>query len=131
MWCAMPRRVMLVDDEAVLRHLLAHMLDKMGIAHDALEDGRDVAGALTPHHDLLLLDIAMKHSDGVEARALRRSLLRGGAVPHAYIVYKCLYFAHRQHAYRAPHPLSVDLCVRVYRYARLCGRAASRFRLLR
>jgi hypothetical protein len=64
-----PRRVLLVDDEAVLRRLVGRMLDRLGVAYEALEDGAEVAGALTPEHDLILLDIVMKHSDGVQVRA--------------------------------------------------------------
>ncbi len=65
------RRVLLVDDESVLRRLLSRMLERLGVAHTALEDGREVEGALTREHpDLILLDIVMKHSDGVQVRAL-------------------------------------------------------------
>ena len=65
------RRVLFVDDEAVLRRLVARMLERLGVPYDALEDGSEVAGALRPEHDLILLDIVMKHSDGVQVRALR------------------------------------------------------------
>ena len=63
------RRALIVDDEAVLRHLVGRMFQRLGIAHDALDDGSEVAGALTPEHDLILLDIVMKHSDGVQVCA--------------------------------------------------------------
>ena len=38
---------------------------------DALEDGCEVAAALKPSHELLLLDIVMRQSDGVEVRVPR------------------------------------------------------------
>ncbi len=66
------RRVLFVDDEAVLRRLVARMLERLGVPYDALEDGSEVTGALRPEHDLILLDIVMKHSDGAQVRALSR-----------------------------------------------------------
>ena len=70
------RHVMLVDDEVTLRRLGARMLDAQGVECDALEDGCEVAGALKPEHELLLLDIVMRQSDGVEVRACASVLVR-------------------------------------------------------
>ncbi len=69
------RHVMLVDDEVTLRRLGARMLQAQMVECDALEDGCEVAAALKPSHELLLLDIVMRQSDGVEVhvpRAARR-----------------------------------------------------------
>ena len=63
------RRVLLVDDEATLRRLGTRMLQAQNVVCEVLEDGCDVAAMLTPAHELLLLDIEMRQSDGVEARA--------------------------------------------------------------
>jgi hypothetical protein len=63
--------VMLVDDEVTLRRLGTRMLAGQNVACDALADGSEVAGALTPAHELLLLDIVMRQSDGVQVRARR------------------------------------------------------------
>lgn len=63
-----PRRAMLVDDESTLRRLGARMLARVGVPTDTFEDGAEVAAALTPAHELLLLDIVMRHSDGAEVR---------------------------------------------------------------
>jgi hypothetical protein len=65
------RRILYADDEAVLRRLVARMLERLGVPYDALEDGSEVAGALRPEHDLILLDIVMKHSDGAQVRVAR------------------------------------------------------------
>jgi CheY-like chemotaxis protein len=93
------RRVLLADDEAVLRRLLARMLERLGVAYDALEDGAEVAGALTPEHDLILLDIVMKHSDGVQVRAAAGAALRAAAVQQQLLQLAC------QCHTRAGHPI--------------------------
>ena len=63
------KRVMLVDDEITLRRLGSRMLAAQGVECDVLEDGSGVAGSITSAHELLLLDIVMRQSDGVEVRA--------------------------------------------------------------
>ena len=65
-----PTRAMLVDDEGILRRLGTRTLERAGVPADVHEDGSEVAAALTPAHELLLLDIVMRHSDGAVVRAL-------------------------------------------------------------
>ena len=69
-----PCRAMLVDDESTLRRLGARMLERAGVPTDVFADGTEIAEALTPQHELLLLDIVMRHSDGAEVRTC------GGAI---------------------------------------------------
>ena len=67
--------------EAVVQ--ATRMLQAQNVVCEVLEDGCDVAAMLTPAHELLLLDIVMRQSDGVEvcrrpsaherARALART----------------------------------------------------------
>ena len=68
-----PRRAMLVDDESALRRLGARMLERLGVPTDVCADGTEVAEALTPAHELLLLDIVVRHSDGAVVRARVRA----------------------------------------------------------
>ncbi len=66
-------RCMLVDDEATLRRMGSRMLQSLHVSCDTVADGSEVASALTPSHELLLLDIVMRYSDGAQARARERA----------------------------------------------------------
>jgi PAS domain S-box-containing protein len=70
------RRVLVVDDEAVIRQVVARHLRLLGFVVRTAADGRDgmeVARDWGLPIDLLLTDVVMPHADGVElARALRR-----------------------------------------------------------
>lgn len=79
-----PVRVMLVDDEPLLRSLLRMMLHRTGRYEVVGEagDGREaleLASAITP--DLVLLDLSMPRMDGLEALPHLRRL-----VPQAHVI---------------------------------------------
>jgi CheY-like chemotaxis protein len=59
-----------VDDESTLRRLAHRMLTKIGLSVEMLEDGSELAAALKPDTGLVLLDIVMKRSDGVQVGVL-------------------------------------------------------------
>jgi DNA-binding NarL/FixJ family response regulator len=76
-------RVLLVDDDALVRSGLRMMLaGSVEIVGEA-EDGREVLGAVDRHRpDVVLMDIRMPHLDGIEATRL----LRAQPSPPAVIV---------------------------------------------
>ena len=70
------RRVLVVDDEAVIRQVVARHLRLLGFVVRTAADGRDALEVVREWGgdiDLLLTDVVMPHVDGVElARALRQ-----------------------------------------------------------
>jgi len=78
-----PVRVLLVDDDALVRSGLKMMLagaEQIEVVGDA-EDGRGVLPAVDLHHpDVVLMDIRMPHVDGVAATRLLRAQPRPPAV---------------------------------------------------
>jgi two-component system, OmpR family, alkaline phosphatase synthesis response regulator PhoP len=62
-----PQRILVVDDEAIVRVLIAGMLGQSGYDVDAAEDGADAWEALqVKHYDLLITDNNMPKLSGVE-----------------------------------------------------------------
>ena len=78
-----PVRVLLVDDDALVRSGLKMMLagaEQIEVVGDA-EDGRGVLPAVDLHHpDVVLMDIRMPHVDGIAATRLLRAQPRPPAV---------------------------------------------------
>ena len=67
----MPRRVLIADDDPLLREILTHKLGAAGYAVEAVEDGRAaLANAQDSSPDIVVLDAMMPVMDGFEA--LRR-----------------------------------------------------------
>jgi DNA-binding response OmpR family regulator len=61
------RQILLVEDEAPLRHLLSTFLGSQGYAVHAVEDGRLAAAWMNAHAlDLLITDLCMPGFDGME-----------------------------------------------------------------
>lgn len=58
-----------VDDESTLRRLADRMVRRAGLRCTTLEDGSELAAAITPDTGVVLLDIVMKRSDGVQVSA--------------------------------------------------------------
>jgi DNA-binding response OmpR family regulator len=74
------RRVLLVEDEAPLRKVIARNLTSRGIeVREAATASDAVHAATTEHHDLLLLDINLPDQTGWEV--LRELKRRGTEVP--------------------------------------------------
>lgn len=62
---AKPRRILVVDDDAASRQLLAAMLEPLGHVIDTAGDGGEALAKLSPETDLLLLDLLMPGVDGM------------------------------------------------------------------
>jgi len=79
-------RVLLVDDEALVRSGLRMMLDAQAdieVAGEAGDGGHAVEEALRLHPDVVLMDIRMRHVDGIEAT---RRLLAAGSPSRVLIL---------------------------------------------
>lgn len=66
----MPVRVLLVDDHARLRELYKHaLMDEPGlqVVAEAADGGQAVAAARASQPDLIVLDLSMPHTDGLQA----------------------------------------------------------------
>jgi two-component system, OmpR family, response regulator len=70
----MPRKILIVDDDAHIRQLLAFALEKAGLQTAEAADGEaGLEAAATGKPDLVILDINMPKLDGLEVcRRLRR-----------------------------------------------------------
>jgi putative two-component system response regulator len=60
-----PRRILVADDVAANRELLAAILGGLGCDIETAADGREVLARLSPETDLLLLDLLMPGMDGL------------------------------------------------------------------
>jgi DNA-binding response OmpR family regulator len=68
-----PKRILLVDDDAVLSRLCAVVLSNAGYAVETADDGRMGWDALqAAHYDLLITDHQMPHLNGLELAARAR-----------------------------------------------------------
>lgn len=69
----MARRILVVEDDAAIRDMIAAILGAEGLTVDTAADGRAMADALeATAYDLLLLDLGLPDSDGLDlARSLR------------------------------------------------------------
>ena len=73
-------KVLLADDDVVVRRVVAAILKKLGHETDEAVDGRDAAGKLdSGSYDLLVLDVQMPHRTGIELIENLRE--RGGRTP--------------------------------------------------
>jgi signal transduction histidine kinase/DNA-binding response OmpR family regulator len=68
------QRILVVDDDASLRNLLAQTLEGAGFQTFTAEDGRDARAQVEEHQiDLVITDLAMPREEGMELiRALRK-----------------------------------------------------------
>ena len=77
-------RILLAEDNAINRHLISRILEKMGHTASAAADGKAALALLSQHEfDLIAMDMQMPVMDGIEAtRILRRQELgRCGTCP--------------------------------------------------
>jgi CheY-like chemotaxis protein len=68
-------RVLVVDDNAVIRTVVVNMLLHLGAACDAVTSGREALEAVrTARYDLILMDLRMPDIDGASAaRSIREA----------------------------------------------------------
>jgi two-component system OmpR family response regulator len=66
MMAAMPKHILVVDDDKGIRTLLAEYLERNGLRVSTLPDGRELARTVAEHAiDLLVLDVMLPGSDGL------------------------------------------------------------------
>ncbi len=69
-----PKRVLVVDDEATVRDVVARYLERDGMVVDQAVDGGGAIEALTRHPDLIILDVMIPGVNGLDVlRAVRRA----------------------------------------------------------
>lgn len=76
--------ILLVEDDFVLRTGLAELLDARGYAVECAADGLEAFNRLTSRRDkpsLIVLDLMMPYMNGIEFRAMQRSLPAIADVP--------------------------------------------------
>jgi len=77
-------RVLLAEDNEINQRITLRLLQKLGLAADAVVNGKDAVAALEKRsYDLVLMDCQMPIMDGFEATAIVRS--REGANRHTLI----------------------------------------------
>lgn len=70
----MQRKVLIVDDSAMIRHVVGRIVKESGFAVFTAKDGKegyDMAKSCRP--DLVIMDVEMPVMDGIEATTLIRS----------------------------------------------------------
>ncbi|MBA2275071.1 MAG: response regulator transcription factor [Chloroflexi bacterium] len=74
----MPRRVLVVDDEPTVREVVARYLERDGMTVEQAADGAQALDALKRHPDLVVLDIMIPGTTGLE---ILREIRQAGETP--------------------------------------------------
>ncbi len=60
-------RILIVDDDSILRSIFTHLLSRIGYQVDAASDGQEALSKANAHEpDLIVLDMLMPKMDGIE-----------------------------------------------------------------
>ncbi len=73
-----PRRVLVVDDEPTVREVVARYLERDGMTVEQASDGAQALDALKRHPDLVVLDIMIPGTTGLE---ILREIRQAGETP--------------------------------------------------
>ncbi len=81
-------KILIVDDNPLIQHIVSMMLTKLGIRADFAANGQEALCSVenTPY-DLVLMDILMPKMDGIEATRFIREKMSSG--PKIIIVSDC------------------------------------------
>ncbi|MCW8925491.1 MAG: response regulator [Xanthomonadales bacterium] len=73
-----PHRILIVDDDAIHRHILSVQLGKFGYEADEAADGEQaVAAVMENEYDLIFMDLLMPNMSGIEASRWIRERFEG------------------------------------------------------
>src|SRR5689334_6526402 len=77
-----PTRVLIVEDDPDIAHLVAHYLDKAGFTSETIASGRDALAAILANPpELVILDLMLPQVDGLEICRTVRANTKTAAVP--------------------------------------------------
>ena len=76
-----PIRILVVEDNQIVRLALHEMLTKLGCLADFASDGKTALALYQPYYDLILLDIGLPDFDGIIVAQTIRSIEQGKKVP--------------------------------------------------
>lgn len=82
------KRVLCVDDDAINRLVIKHILLSLNLSVDLASDGKaalDLIKQKNSHYNLVLLDILMPEMDGFKTAAAIREIAPANALPIVFV----------------------------------------------